>query len=274
MPPSNPKRRPAYENARADLIAARAPIASYCRRGRQIGRATSTDPVRAMNKELGKALSRVRAQLAEKSPAAATRDRIGTHAIRGIMGRFQQALYAADEEHWTAQKLLGSGRLVATKGGGRVRSMRELNEEAQRLLVELRRARRIFRTEYERFVRQEEAAGTLNRDRQDRLRWAQERAVELRESADRLSAELRESATRRTPVPRRFPRRPSTRTDILNVMSYFYGLHGRVPRVAELKSTPVLPHYTTLYRVFGQRPLTSIDTIVTNSNGKEMNAHA
>src|SRR4051794_16817349 len=113
----------------------------------------------------------------------------------GRLGSFEQLLVKIEAEHETLRRVLGAGKLISAPSGGSLRRMRELNDEAQALIDKLRGLRRNLRTAHDRFRYFGPRDGYEAIDLQDDIAA---RVAMLREQADRIAAELRDSATRKT----------------------------------------------------------------------------
>lgn len=109
--PDDPERRQAYEDVADKLSKAAQPLSPYVRRGPQIGRAVSDDPVRVTRKNLHAASKRVRAVLNRTSGTPTPKvPRPTSRAIWGHLSQLRQELYDIELEHEGAEKGAGLRR--------------------------------------------------------------------------------------------------------------------------------------------------------------------
>jgi len=152
--PDDPERRQAYEDVADKLSKAAQPLSPYVRRGPQIGRAVSDDPVRVTRKNLHAASKRVRAVLNRTSGTPTPKvPRPTSRAIWGHLSQLRQELYDIELEHEALKRARGSGGLISAPTGGWLRSMSELNDEAAEILERLNRARQRLHTQLGRYRR-------------------------------------------------------------------------------------------------------------------------
>jgi hypothetical protein len=219
-----------------------------------IGRRNSDDPARALRREMRAEANRLRSALnrTRGTPRQPMYEPITADQMRGHLGRADQVLMRIDAEHDSARRVLGTGTVTARKGGGIYRSMRELNGEAERLLTDLRAERRRLKLAWERFER------TVVRTRHDSETWdaLMDDLAVLRRQADALTARLRHSVTQTEPhITAATTWTPQT---VRAVLTAYRDRHGRLPRKQELNSDPWLPYYTTVRRLLGPRPLSTL----------------
>jgi hypothetical protein len=259
--PSNPARRAALEAAAAELRALSGPLEAYGRRGRQIGRASSADPLRVMGAELATARERVRSALKRTSGTPWRTPEPPTVAqMWGHVGRFTQRLTDLATEHDAVRRATGSGTIAARRGGrGWYRSMADLNEEAAELLQQLATARRALNTQYGRFA----GVPTRTYAERDTLENVEDRIIALRVDAAMVADAFRADATRKTPIARPAAARWSREAAENAVMDYA-AANGRMPTRYDLTRRPDLPSYSTLHRLVGEKPLTKCDTMMSH----------
>jgi hypothetical protein len=275
LPAADPERVEALEAAKAQLEATwTLELQRYVRSGRQVGRANSDDPVRVLQRERRAELDRLRSMLAPtpgrpRDPAPQT----NAYVVLGHTGRMTQALEQIAKDHEAALRLYGGGRIVARRGGrGHYVSMAELNDAAGDLLGQVNGWRRELTTAYGRFM--PDGTGYAADDERQRV----DRAVAtVRNSAALLAEQLRESANRSQPltaaersrVRARAPKRQSwPRERVEAVLRSYHAHNGRLPSRSELDSNPTLPHYMTLTRLYGRRPIEQLLSIICNERSE------
>ena len=254
-PAHDPERRHAIQVALGALRDAwGAEHEDYMRRGRQLGRRVSDDPVRVAARDRRAELKRLRSML---DPTSGTpRPEGQTWTAAQMEGKLHQSLGVMKgiaEDFGAARRVLGRGSAAARKGGGVYTSMHELNAEARRLLDVLRAERRDLRTAWQRFGR----TPVMGYQASDDFDELADRLSGLREYADLLTVELTAAARLRTPDAR--PARVTwTANAIREALSDYQHEHGRLPTKAELNADPGLPHYTICRRKLGRSPLSSL----------------
>jgi hypothetical protein len=259
--PSSPERRAALDAAAAELRTLSGPLEAYCRRGRQIGRASSADPLRMMGAELAAARERVRSALKRTSGTPwQTPEPPAVAQMWGHIGRFTQRLADIAAEHDAVRRATGSGTIAARRGGrGWYRSMADLNEEAAELVQQLATARRALNTQYGRFA----GVPTRTYAERDTLENVEDRIIALRVDAAMVAAALRADATRKTPIARAVMTQWS-REAAENAVVDFAAANDRRPTRYDLARRPDLPSYSTLRRLVGEKPLSRCDTLVSH----------
>jgi hypothetical protein len=264
--PDDPERRQALTELDADLRDTIDSLTAYVRRGPQIGRAISTDPVRVTQRDLRAARKRIRSALNRTSgtPTPPVK-RPTTKAIWGSVSRFKQELYEIDRDHEAMVRALGRGKLISAPKGGYLRSVRDLNAEAEELLDRLRTARHRVLRQIGRYRRRR----FYSYEQQDQAAKVEAELSDILRYADSLAADLRASVARRGPVSSR-PERgagdlgrrqpPWDPIEAVEALDKFIEAHDRLPTARELGSRGELPHYTTLCRLFGRSPLTYLES--------------
>jgi hypothetical protein len=255
--PGDLERRAAVEEALRSLQESwTSEHTAYMRRGQQIGRRGSDDPVRVCRDEMRAEASRLRAMLTRTSgtprqaPPRVNAVAMGGHIARGV--QVVRQIAARFEED---RSLHGRGSLTSTRSGGMFRSMRELNASARELLDELREERARVNVAWRRYELSSPPMTYAEQDAYDAL-W--DRLKLLREEASALTADL--VAASKQGKPDSPPKNgPWTFEKINAVIRAYESQHGRRPTKAEFNSDPTLPFYTEVRRKLGPNPLRTLD---------------
>jgi hypothetical protein len=89
----------------------------------------------------------------------------------------------------------------------------------------------------------------------------------VREEANDHAEGLRESIRQRKPDPT-FTARTWTEAAVVGAAAAYRRRHGRLPSKHDLNTNPDLPHYTTVYRLFGQRPMEALRRSVDEASAR------
>jgi hypothetical protein len=262
--PSDPERRVALRAALGLLRESwTAEHEHYVRSGRQVGRATSDDPVRVLRRDMRAEEARLRSALKRTSGTPRSAQAPWTAPqMRGRLLRFDQRLRELEAQHENIKAGFRSGGVRLGKRGGQGFYPRvlELRQEAADLLPELRRERRDVRTAWDRFERWtpplNPADSYAASDTYDHLSaWL----ADLRDRADDLREQVRLSAERREPDAAAPAYRPRwTVAKVYAALAAHREAHGRLPTAREFNSDAKLPRYTTVRRLLGPRPLSRL----------------
>ncbi len=242
-----------------DLERTRGPLAAYCRRGPMVGRRVSNEEARVLNAEVTRTLRRMRAMLKRRSgsrrPAVVEPRRV---AVDGACGRARQVIDRLRQDHEALRRVLASGSPRTMRSGAVVASTAELNDEAAKLLVDLRDTRWMVSRHLHAYRR-----GHLERMKHASNRYEvseEEDLVEalvdaVRVEADQLRAEIVCSVKQREPERPQRPKEPYNFDDAAAAWFKFHDRHGRWPRKTDHHPVNGLPHYTQLHRVVGASPM-------------------
>jgi hypothetical protein len=225
----------------------------YMRRGPLTGRRNSPDPVRVAARERR---SQIKALGSALNPTSGTPRQpeyppINARAMWGYVNHAKGELRRLAREHEAMRKVLAGSRQYWW--------MRKLNDEAAELLDQLQVERRRLKLAWERYERRElpphdTAERYADTDAYDEL--ADDLAT-VRADAGELADELRASIRQRKPDPT-VPPRTWTETAVVGATADYHARHGRLPRKQDLNTDSDLPPYTTVYRLFGERPMEAL----------------
>lgn len=255
-PPHDPERRVALKAALGSLQGSwTVEHEAYMRSGGMVGRRISDDLVRSFRREMLCEIKRLRSALRRTS--GTPREPAPTVSAASMSGRIAQSLQVIrgiDADHEKMRAVLGSGQVVARRGGGFYRSMHRLNAEAEAMLDKLRTERERVNLAWQRYERN---AGRSYAE-QDAHHDLADRMALLRQDAALITAEL--TASMRQQKPHAAPKRGQWNFRAINAaIDAYRAKHGRRPTKREFNSDPTLPHYTQVRRVLGPNPLRVLD---------------
>lgn len=232
---------------------------AYVRSGPQVGRLTSDDPVRVLRRRMTAEAKRLRSMLNRTSgtPREPEYEPIDGRQMGAHIARSVQIIGQIAEEHRAVRRRLGRGGFRSRRGGGGTFwSLHELHEAAKSLRGDLTRERRRLKLAWERYERRAitDEARRLYKDVDERERLSR-RLVAAREEADVVAAEIEESVRLRVADP---PLREWSAGNVRAMLTDLLRSEGRLPTKTELNTNSALPYYTTVRRLLGPAPLTSL----------------
>lgn len=255
---------------------ARRPLTAYCRRGPQVGRRVSDDPIRALNRDVDDCLRKLR-DMRRRHPGNSRnrRRRVKRDQLVGMIYRASQTGLAIRAEHDAIRSALARGTPRTMPNGGVILSTAELNEEAKNLLVRLDRLRGQLDRKWQLWAEGQDAReqNTLSPwHERDDYNDLEAKVVRLRGGIAQLRAKIAASATQAVPdapdpVGHVYGER-WTLEDAIIAWLGFFETKGRWPRKID-HGRDRLPTYNQLRRLAGPSPITQMLDLVADATIEE-----